>query len=182
VEEGGGSLAPTHADEEKRLRYAPRRERVQAIWAYLKIGAVLSVYDTPEPPSWARSHPHFEYRDQARFAKQNTVYVAADRVDLGRQLPGAGVLGPYRPPLRLTRVGCTPSVWDLPIGFHPSRTKSPMTGNPESSWAIVEDRAVLRAARIGQEFVVEVNDEIEAWLAEIMAVRDDDVDPSSWKV
>ena len=36
---------------------------------------------------------------------------------------------------------------------------------------IVEDRAVLRAARIGQEFVVEVNPEIQAWLADLLALH-----------
>ena len=177
-----GWFSPTRADDDGRLRYGPRRECIQAIWGYLQIGKVFNVADTPDPPSWARSHPHFQYRDQARFAKQNTVYVAADRIDAAPQLPGAGVLGLYRPALRLTRVGCTPSVWDLPIGFHPSRTTSPMTGNPEHSWSIVEDRAVLRAARIGQEFVVEVNPEIQAWLAEILAPQTLDADQPLRKI
>jgi Nucleotide modification associated domain 3 len=163
-----GWFSPTMGDAKGRLRYVSARDRIQAMWGYLQIDSVLTVADTPHPPPWARSHPHFELRDEARFAKNNTVYVATDRLSFDTRLRGAGPLGPYRPNLRLTRVGATPSVWDLPIGFHPSRTRFPMTGNATASWSIEGDRAVLRAARIGQEFVAEVNDEIAEWLSSVL--------------
>jgi hypothetical protein len=142
------------------------------MWGYLQIDEILRVADTPEPPVWAGSHPHFAQRDEPRFAKANTVYVATDRLSLNPRLDGAGSLGSYRPELRLTRADSTPSIWDLPIGFHPSRTSFPMTGNAHTSWSIDGNRTVLRAARIGQEFVVEANDEIAEWLSTVFDTAD----------
>lgn len=163
-----GWFCPTRSHEHGQLRYAPARERIQALWGYLEIDEVLSVADTPEPPVWARSHPHFAQRDEPRFAKANTVYVATSRLSFDTRLKGAGSVGRYRPELRLTRAGSTPSTWELPIGFHPSRTSFPMTGNASSSWSIDRERTVLRASRIGQEFVVESNNEIAEWMLRVL--------------
>ena len=42
-----------------------------------------------------------------------------------------------------------------------------MTFNPERAWTIEGDHAVLRSALIGQEFIVEANDGIVNWLADV---------------
>lgn len=151
------------------FRYAKGAVEIQALWGYLEIGEVLSAADTHDPPAWAAAHPHFALRDQPRFSKANTVYVATERLSWDLSRPGGGMLSPFRPQLQLTKVGATPSVWDLPIAFHPDNTAAPLTGNLRSSWSIEGDRAVLRAARIGQEFVVQANDDIKAWLSEVFA-------------
>jgi len=149
------------------LRYARASEAIQTVWGYLEIADVLTVADIPDPPDWAAEHPHFALRGQPRFSKSNTVYVATERLSWDPSRPGGGMLGPFSDALRLTKKGATPSVWDLPLAFHPSRTAAPLTGNLPASWSIEGDRAVLRAARIGQEFVVEANDGIEEWVSEL---------------
>jgi hypothetical protein len=54
------------------------------------------------------------------------------------------------------------------MSFHPSQTTAPLTGNLASSWSEDDDRAILRAARIGQEFVVEANAGIAEWVSEVL--------------
>jgi Nucleotide modification associated domain 3 len=152
-----------------RIRRTRTRDRVQALWGYLEVEQVLVVSETSVPPPWARSHPHFALRREARFEKANTVYVATERLTVDPRRPGAGSLGSYRSELRLTRPGSPPSIWELPLCFHPDHTSFPMTGNPRSSWSIEGDRVVLRAARRGQEFVTEANDGIQAWWAQAIA-------------
>lgn len=163
-----GWFQPTVMDR-GRLRRTRTRDRIQALWGYLEIDGVLVVSETPDPPPWACSHPHFALQHEPRFEKANTVYVATERLSVDPRLPGAGTLGSYRPELRLTRADSTPSTWELPVCFHPDQTSFPMTGNPRTSWSIEGDRAVLRAARRGQEFVIEANSEIKRWWAQAVS-------------
>jgi hypothetical protein len=163
-----GWFQPTAMDDGK-IRRTRSRDRIQALWGYLEVGHVLAVSETPDPPPWARSHPHFALRHEPRFERANTVYVAAERLSADPRRPGAGPLGSYRQELRLTRPGGTPSTWELPLCFHPDHTTFPMTGNPRSSWSTEGDRAVLHAARRGQEFVIEANDGIQEWWAQSIA-------------
>jgi hypothetical protein len=58
-------------------------------------------------------------------------------------------------------------VWQLAVGFHPDYTSFPMTGNPTTSWDPPGDYAVLHAARIGQEFIVEANEAITTWVSHL---------------
>jgi hypothetical protein len=44
-----------------------------------------------------------------------------------------------------------------------------MTFNPPSGWSIDGNNGVLRAARIGQEFIVAANDGITDWAHELFA-------------
>lgn len=151
------------------VRYVKGLRAIQALWGYLEVGEVLSVADTPVPPVWAADHPHFALRGQPRFSNANTVYMAATRLSGDQRRPGGGTLGPFTDALRLTKQGSSPSVWDLPMALHPSRTAAPLTYNTlPSSWSTDGDRTILRAARIGQEFVVEANEGIERWVQEVV--------------
>jgi hypothetical protein len=61
-------------------------------------------------------------------------------------------------------------VWSLPACFHPDSTKTPLTfhGKPWRWSADEAGEVTLRSVAPGQEFVVPVSGEIEAWLADLI--------------
>ena len=70
-------------------------------------------------PEWARYHPHVT---AAAGWINNMLYVATEGLSfdgVGSGLPGAGTFRKLDPALRLTAVGATRSVWDLPGWFEP---------------------------------------------------------------
>lgn len=97
--------------------------------------------------------------------------MATERLSFDRSQPGGGTVNGFHRGLQLTQSGASRSVWSLPAAFHPSHTAAPMSGNALSSWSLEGERAILRSARIGQEFVVEANDGIKDWLRAILTER-----------
>ena len=98
------------------LRAAPARH---VLWGWLQVGSIIGVDACPAGDlPWARYHPHF-HRPPSR---SNTLYLAADRLDLpgAPEVAGAGHFPRYRDPLQLTAAdarragtgtcpgGCTP--------------------------------------------------------------------------
>jgi hypothetical protein len=152
-----------------RLRYRGRREQCQVVFGWLEIGSVVSVL-TGSVPAWAEQHPHVRDRHLSRYRLHNTLYVASAASSLVPGLAGGGVFS-WNPALKLTKPGSTPSVWQLPRCFHPDYTPAgTLTHHALSAWDLNDDHAVLRSARIGQEFVITMTPEIEAWVRDVIAI------------
>ena len=102
-------------------------------------------------PEWLKTHPHsFNYR----WEKNNAIYLAADHLSLDSCLPGEGCFQ-FTPNQKLTKEGCSRSVWDLPNFFQ----EIPITYNA-NAWK--EDG--FHSAAKGQEFVFEANDKAIEWI------------------
>lgn len=62
------------------------------------------------------------------------------------------------------------SRWRLPACFHPDRTSAPLSYHPSPGrWQRDGHSVILSSASRGQEFIVETNDEMEAWIRQILA-------------
>jgi hypothetical protein len=146
-----------------RLRF--RGDDQHVLWGWLEVRSVVPV-DAATRLRWA--HPHLDGRHLERYARGNTLYLAAERLSLDPRLPGAGVLDRATPPRRLTRAGASRRVWDLPACLHPDHTRRPLTYHGPHRWERHGDRAVLDTVR-GQEFVVDVTPPILAWVADVLA-------------
>ncbi len=82
----------------------------------------------------------------------------------------AGMFTNYSDALRLTAPGCTRSIWSLPSDFFP-RGRKPMSYHPSAeAWREDGGRTILKSARIGQEFVLDLDQypELVAWTEEII--------------
>jgi hypothetical protein len=144
------------------------------IWGWLQVGAVASVDEAVrrdgERWRWAEQHPHLSFSRDA----SNTLYIAAETLDLpgapSRRAPGAGAFDTVSDCRHLTAPGATrPSDWSLPIGFLP-QGRPPLTYHSDiDRWSRTADRALLRAAGRGQEFVLDLGryPEILIWLSQI---------------
>jgi hypothetical protein len=109
------------------------------------------VYGEADIPEWLKTHPHsFNYR----WKKNNAIYLAAEHLSLDSCLPGAGCFQ-FTPNHKLTKEGCSRSVWNLPNFFR----EIPITYNA-NAWK--EDG--FHSAAKGQEFVFEANDKAIEWI------------------
>ena len=130
------------------------KEKFHAIYGYLQIGEIISLDNKTEIPEWMDYHPHAH---QKRLEdKNNTIYVARDKLTWDSDMLGAGVLS-FTDKLVLTKKGCSKSRWNLPlffkdveISYHPC---------PKKSWK--DD--YFQSAAIGQEFVIDDNENIKEW-------------------
>lgn len=143
---------------------------LHVLFGWLQIAARLPLDDEAAVPAWARYHPHCQ---QAPFAAPNSLYVAAEHLDLpgvSDVLPGAGRWPQFHPRLRLTAPAMSRSVWRLPAWFHPHGRSSALSyhGRPDR-WERHGDHVVLRTIGRGQEFVLDCDVYPEAldWLAEL---------------
>jgi hypothetical protein len=95
--------------------------------------------------------------------------MAADHFSNAPDISGAGVML-YSDKCTLTMPGArSRRWWELPDGFHPQNSSRPMTYHPPECWSAPSGgRVKLRSACIGQEFVVPVNAEIDAWLTDLV--------------
>ncbi len=128
------------------------RQGRHIIFGYLQVGEKLRVDEFTRCPPWMTRHPHTEYDRRKR--KNNTIYIASDRLSWDDRFPGAGVLS-YAPSLVLTRPGSCRSCWALPSFF---RNLS-ITYHSSESW----QDGYFRSASRGQEFVIQESAQVEDW-------------------
>lgn len=143
----------------------------QAIWGWMEIGEVMPAAEFAARHPWAiGEHPHLIASLASHSPWANTVYMAARHFSQDHRIAGAGVLR-YSDKCRLTMPGArSRRWWTLPDSFHPQHTTRPMTYHPPAAWsAPAGGRVTLRSACIGQEFVVPINDGINAWLTDLLA-------------
>lgn len=112
---------------------------------------------------WLRDHPHA----RNGWTKQNTIYVARDRLEISgcaATCPGWGVFSRGR---RLTAANVTPSIWQAPEWLHPTGGGTGMSHHKAHHW--LEGGRVQTVAR-GQEFVAHVETQaVAGWLDELFA-------------
>lgn len=155
-----------------RLRYVPGAPDLHVIWGWMQIDEVVPV-GSVEHPDWMKYHPHIA----SPRGRGNTVYTAREKfaldgVDL--DLPGAGVFDHYDDRLRLTKVGGSRSVWDLPAWFAPGTRPALGFHDKPDRWNVDGERVRLKSVARGQEFVLDTAYYPEAfgWLRDMLdAVR-----------
>ncbi len=153
-------------------RYVRGAPDLHVIFGWLQVEKSLPVDSRlARQIPWAAYHPHFHLRNPG---PNNTLYVATEQLSLGgRKLPtpGGGVFPGYREVLRLTAPGKTRRNWRLPSWFnHPHLLKRLSYTRRRDDWHAERDgHVMLKAAAIGQEFVLDCDDYPDAlgWLDEL---------------
>lgn len=118
----------------------------------MQIGNIIKCAE--DVPQWLMSHPH---ACDKRWQKNNAIYIASDHLTLNPLLGGAGCFH-YADTLKLTKEGCSRSVWELPDFFK----DIPISYN-KKAWK--EDG--FHSAAKGQEFVFKANEDVLNWLQKI---------------
>jgi hypothetical protein len=134
------------------------------MFGYLQVGDVLRTAGrADELPKWLHDHPHL--LPKRVDEPSNVIYVAADRLSLEPTLPGAGVFtaspAEGNDTLVLTAPDRSRSWWKLPRHVFGTR---PFSFHSEDSWQGGE----FRSASIGQEFVVDADDLVRGWVADVI--------------
>lgn len=147
-------------------------EPFHLIWGYLEVGEVIDVRTSTTYPESMRDFVHVRYRDTATWGRRrNVVYVASPTSSLAPSLAGGGIFATYHAALRLTRSNGPLCSWHLPSAFHPSRTRAPLTYHRDPDrWRVEGVRVVVDSAKRGQEFVVDANSGIFAWVRTLLAL------------
>ena len=127
--------------------------------------------DQNKIPAWLNYHPHIVNARLSNYRKNNTIYIAQERLALsGLAKAGAGAFPHFMDKLRLTAPWeSSRSHWLLPKWFFPFKEPSrpPLTyhKNPKR-WTLNDDGVLLSTAYRGQEFVLDTEYYPEAmdWL------------------
>lgn len=137
------------------------------LFGWLQIGEVIPLgadgSHALERDPWLVDHPHV----RTGWSDSNTLYLAADRLQLGdhsTHRPGSGLLTSGR---RLThREALRPSLWAVPDWLNPTTGGVGMTYHPPQRWS---DTGALQTAARGQEFVADIGNRPDAmaWLADL---------------
>jgi len=126
-----------------------------AIFGYLKVGRKVSMADIDNEPElyWLRLHPHYINKDFGDYKKANAIYLGSD----------SGFFK-YSNNLLLTKPGYKKSWWQLPSFFKDVKLSYHENVTKRHNGDFVEFQSVAK----GQEFVFELNGEIQQWVGEIL--------------
>ena len=147
-------------DTESGLTWARGSPKRHVFWGWLQTGSMATVDDCPPGDlEWARYHPHF-HRPPSR---QNTLYIAADRLELPGHAPtqaGAGHFPRFRQELQLTAPGASrPGDWEVPGWMLPGPDRPALTYHGDASrWSAAGERVRLSSVGRGQEFILDAED------------------------
>lgn len=164
---------------EGRWRFRRGARNLHVIYGWLFVGHVEPLAGRYEEVlaahPWLYAHPHV--RRGGKGKGNDTLYIAADRVpDSLGEGPGSGIFPRLRPPLVLTAPEARArSLWSLPAAFHPSRSGAILSYHKDpGAWRLEGDHAFLRAAKRGQEFVIDIggNSELLTWVRNLVALAD----------
>ncbi len=135
-----------------KLNFKYNRDRsFHAIYGYLEIAEIIKV-NTHNIPAWMHYHPHYKTRHTTLL--NDTLYVASKVLSFNNNIKGYGTFQ-YDPKLKLTKEGYSRSRWNLPKFFK----QTSISFHNENSWKT----DYFQSAAKGQEFVIEVTDEILEW-------------------
>ena len=137
-----------------KLAYVKGAPDWHVIYGYLQVGYIITREE--DVPEWLAGHPHNTAERWKR--DRNAIYVAAERLSIQPELPGAGCLT-KSDRLVLTKKGCPRRVWNLPDFMR----EIPMTYNA-NAW---QDEGFVSAAR-GQEFIFDANEDVIDWVKEMI--------------
>ncbi len=140
------------------LRFKTKTPDLHIIYGYLEVQEVIKTHICRNIPEWMKYHPHLKPHRISK--KTNALYVAKKHASWNSQLPGGGILS-FNKNLVLTADGKSRSIWKLPSFFkHLS-----ITYHTPDSW---NNDGTFNSARIGQEFVIEENKEVEKWATSLL--------------
>lgn len=156
-------------------RYRKGAPDLHVLFGWLEVADVVPIVTHREEAlakyPWCIEHAHAanpaHYENPA-----NTLYIApaASRIALDAPF-GGGRFPHFSPELQLTRPGYSRTNWSLPACFMPSSSSKALSyhGDP-SRWERSNDRALLRSAAKGQEFVQDCSDlaEAAAWITNLI--------------
>lgn len=155
-------------------RYVPGAQDLHVIFGWLEVGAVLPIALERDRclaqfPGIA-DHPHVA--DPAVYDDpRNTLYLAREQSIFSDVAEfGGGRFERFNQSLQLTQDGKSRTRWSLPGWFMP-QGRPPLTYNPRpDQWQLEGDRALLRSAAKGQEFVLDgaYYPELEDWVSSII--------------
>lgn len=137
--------------------YTFESQDLHVFFAYFQIGDMVNVDLTTEFPGWMASHPHISGRMQR--PEPNTLYISNDFLSWDKRLPGAGTFN-FNQNIVLTKKGYSRSRWDLPEFFR----NVEISYHSENNWKA----DYFQSAARGQEFVVQDNDEVTAWVKDLI--------------
>lgn len=145
------------------VRNAPH---LHVLFGWLQVDCIWKC-EEDEIPSWAKQHPH-------AFGKYGSIFVSSERL-ANSMISGGGVFQGFSESLRLTAPDCSRSIWRLPKWFYPFQPeaeKKPMSYHRiRDDWKLNGDYVYLQTAKIGQEFIIEVDEYPEAvdWTHKIIS-------------
>ncbi len=130
---------------------------IHVIYAYFQIEEIKRITHNSKTPTWMNYHPHVN--SETRKSRNNTVYIANEKLSFDSKLPGAGIFK-YNHSLILTKKGECKSRWILPEFFKELR----ITYHSSKSWK----SGYFQSTSRGQEFVINSNPEVEDWIRRII--------------
>ncbi|WP_085901196.1 hypothetical protein [Kiloniella majae] len=157
---------------DENLRPLPKQPDLHVIYGWLQVQKIINIGTdihlvAKQFPAYAE-HPHLTHS----FGTNNTLYIAKDRLKVGRQelnIPGAGIFPQINQNRVLTAEGATRSIWNLPKWFaHPTPALSYHLNTDK--WAPTPEGWQVKSAPKGQEFVINAqgrNQAANRWLKKL---------------
>lgn len=152
-------------------------EREHRIWGWLQIDEIIKVEEDRkrnilQQHPWLKDHAHIRHIHQSGGKPGDFVYVARQTLSTLPLLKTKAGFGVLQKGYRLTALGESPSIWNVPNWLNPKTGGCGMTYHPEQRWS---DNGLLQAAPRGQEFVTHtpVDQEGREWLAGVIEERAD---------
>lgn len=133
------------------------------IWGYMEIGEIIKIEKDKKYPEHYLKHPHFEDRSW----KNNTAYIATDKLSFNKNISGAGAFK-YNDELVLSLENERRGIWKLPLCFHSNNNVQMTYHTDMKRWTIKEDHCLLKCVDRGQEFILSENSDIEHWAKELI--------------
>ena len=144
-----------------------------AIYSFLQINEIYKP-NTQKTPAWLNYHPHVKFKNETEFKNDNnTIYVATEMINYPKHFNKNGSISfVFSEDLILTKKGQpNRTVWELPIELHPNSGVK-LSYNSSDRWGIENNRATLKSASKGQEFVFsDVEANVEKWCIELIKMH-----------
>jgi len=145
---------------EGKIRYVPRAADKHVIFGYLQIGGKRCAKKDKKKggfPEEMQCHPHAEYYLEEEG--KNCIYQAKEKLSFDENIKGYGVFN-YDDSLVLTKDNYSRSRWELPDFFKEVN----ISYHSKKSFK----KEYFESAKIGQEFVIQCNEEIENWVRDLI--------------
>jgi len=162
-----GWFKDAEVDENGRYQYVSGGMDRHVIFGWLQIGEILDVGSDGAgalaKKPWLEKHPHVV----GEWGQQNKIYIASETLNLPsvtfvQTLAGGGIFDKASSNRTLTQAGQgNRSLWALPKFFSPQNGQAILTYNVNpANWSAGDnhEKVLLDSAKIGQEFVLTVNE------------------------
>jgi hypothetical protein len=138
----------------EKFQFERKAQNLHVIFGYFQIGEIIQVNHNTKIPKWMKTHPH-KCNEKLLKEPNNTIYIARENLSWNNKISGAGVFN-FSKKLVLTKIGLSRSKWDLPSFFKNVN----ISYHTKDSW---KEEGYFKSADIGQEFVIEDNEEVTNW-------------------